>query len=149
LVLLTLLASGQFLEEARLVFQSALDRFAEFLPTSVQKSYFVLSEVEREVLNSTLEKYRPGQSKPILVGGNKVIKPALRLMIDYRLVIEEIKDAEVITGYTRMGGCRVSEGSARSGSISNIQSALRAQSQKGSFSRRFGYRPSDRYRSTA
>jgi hypothetical protein len=31
---------------------------------------------------------------------DKVRKPALRLMTDYRLVIEEIKDAEAITSYT-------------------------------------------------
>jgi hypothetical protein len=36
-----------------------------------------------------------------LVGGNNRLKPALRLMTDYRLMIEEIKDAEVITSYTR------------------------------------------------
>jgi len=38
----------------------------EFLPRSVQKSYFMLSDAEREVLNSA----------------------ALRLMADYRLVLE-------------------------------------------------------------
>ena len=32
----------------------------EFQPTSVQKSYFMLSEAEHKVLNSALEKYRPG-----------------------------------------------------------------------------------------
>jgi hypothetical protein len=73
----------------------------KYLPTSVQKSYFMLSDAERDVLNRALEKYRPGQSEPILVGGEKVLKPALRLMSDYRVVIEEIKDAEVITSYTR------------------------------------------------
>ena len=72
----------------------------EFLPTSVQKSYFMLSEAERAVLNSALEKYRPGQSKPILVGGETLLKPALSLMTSYRLVIEEIKDTEAITSYT-------------------------------------------------
>ena len=41
----------------------------ESLPTSVQKSYFMLSDSERNVLNHGLEKYRPGQSEPILVGG--------------------------------------------------------------------------------
>src|SRR5271165_6173315 len=43
----------------------------EFLPTSVQKSYFMLSDAERDVLNSALEKYRTGQAEPILVGGEK------------------------------------------------------------------------------
>jgi hypothetical protein len=74
---------------------------AELLPTSVQKSYFMLSDTERNVLNTALEKYRPGQAEPILVGGMKTLKPALRLATSYRLVIEEIKGSEVITSYTR------------------------------------------------
>jgi hypothetical protein len=37
----------------------------------------------------------------ILVGGNNRLKPALRLMSDYRLVIEEIKEAKATTSYTR------------------------------------------------
>ena len=73
----------------------------EFLPTSVQKSYFLLSNAEREVLNSALEKYQPGESEPILVGGNNLLKPALRLMSDYRVVLEEVKGAELVTTYTR------------------------------------------------
>src|ERR1700724_2706266 len=73
----------------------------EFLPTSVQKSYFMLSDAERDVLNRALEKYRPSQSEPILVGGENVLKHALRLMSVYRLVVEEVKDAEVTTSYTR------------------------------------------------
>ena len=72
-----------------------------FLPTSVQKSYFMLSDAERYVLNTALEKYRPEQSEPIPVGGRKALKPALRLMTLYRLVIEEIKDSRAITSYTR------------------------------------------------
>ena len=39
--------------------------------------------------------------KPILDGGGKLIKPALQWMTSYRLVIEELKDTEVITNYTR------------------------------------------------
>ena len=74
---------------------------AEVLPTSVQKTYFTLSDPVRNVLNTALEKYRPSQSEPILVGGENLLKPALRLMTRYRLVIEEIKDAEVITNHTR------------------------------------------------
>jgi hypothetical protein len=74
---------------------------AQLLPTSVQKSYFMLTDAERGVLNTALEKYRPGQSEPILVGGKNLLKLALRLMTWYRLVIEEIKDAEVIKSYTR------------------------------------------------
>jgi hypothetical protein len=73
----------------------------KLLPTRVQKSYFMLSDAERGVLNSALEKYRPRRSEPILGGGEKVLKPALRLMSNYRLMIKDIKDAEVITSYTR------------------------------------------------
>jgi hypothetical protein len=80
----------------------AIDKGLErFLPTSVQKSYFMLSDAERKVLNTALEKYQPGQSEPIYVGGGNVLKPALRLMRNYRLVIEEIKDSQAITSYTR------------------------------------------------
>jgi plasmid replication initiation protein len=61
----------------------------------------MLSDAERAVLNTALQKYRPGQSEPILVGNSKVFKPALRLMTWYRLVIEEITDAGVITSFTR------------------------------------------------
>jgi hypothetical protein len=45
----------------------------------------MLSEAERTILNTALEKYQPGQSEPILVGGMNVFKPALRLMVYYRL----------------------------------------------------------------
>jgi Initiator Replication protein len=61
----------------------------------------MLSDAERNVLNCALEKYRPNQSEPILVGGSNLLKPALRLMSYYRLVVEEIKDSEVTTSYTR------------------------------------------------
>ena len=71
------------------------------LPTGVQKSYFMLSEAERAVLNTALEKYRPGQSEPIFVGGHKVLNPALRLMKLYRLAIDEIQDGQAVTRYTR------------------------------------------------
>ena len=43
------------------------------------------------------------QQHAILVGGDNRLKPALRLMSDYRLVIEEIKEAKAITSYTRWG----------------------------------------------
>jgi hypothetical protein len=61
----------------------------------------MLSDSDRNVLNIGLQKYRPGQSEPILVGGEKLLKPALRLISEYRLRIDEIKDAEVVTSYTR------------------------------------------------
>jgi hypothetical protein len=35
------------------------------------------------------------------VGGGNVLKPALRLMTSYRLAIQEIKDSQAITSYTR------------------------------------------------
>jgi len=71
------------------------------LPTSVQKSYFMLSDVERAILNTALEKYQPGQSEPILVGGEKVLKTALRLMTWRRLKIDEVLDGRAVTSYTR------------------------------------------------
>jgi hypothetical protein len=81
---------------------SVIDKgLEESLPIGVQKSYFMLSETERDLLNNALEKYRPGQAEPILVGGMKMFKPALRLATSYRLVIEEIMGSEVITSYTR------------------------------------------------
>jgi hypothetical protein len=61
----------------------------------------VLSDVERNVLNIGLQKYRPEQSEPIFVGGEKLLKPALRLMNDYRLRIDEINGGTVLTSYTR------------------------------------------------
>jgi plasmid replication initiation protein len=73
----------------------------ESLPIGVQKSYFMLSDAERDLLNRALEKFRPGQAEPLLVGGIKTFKTALRLATSYRLVIEEIKDSEAITSYTR------------------------------------------------
>ena len=71
------------------------------LPTGVQKSYFMLSEAERAVLNTALEKYRPGQSEAVFVGGGDVLKPALRLMTSYRLAIDDFTDSHAITIYTR------------------------------------------------
>jgi hypothetical protein len=73
----------------------------ESLPTSVQKSYFMLGERERNLLNDALQKYRPGWSEPILIGGANVLRPALRLMNVYRLRIDEIKGGTVVTSHTR------------------------------------------------
>ena len=53
------------------------------------------------MLNLGLQKFRPGQTEPILVGGEKLLKPALQLMNVYRLRIDEIKVGAVITSYTR------------------------------------------------
>jgi plasmid replication initiation protein len=48
-----------------------------------------------------LQKYRPGRTDLILVGGIAQLKPALWLMMSYRLVIREVEGAEVLTSYTR------------------------------------------------
>ena len=83
----------------------------QFLLTSIQKSYFTLSRPERAVLDTALQKYRPGRSDLIPVRGIAQLKPALRLMTDYRLVIQEVTDAEVFTNYTRWLECvQVKEG---------------------------------------
>ena len=85
----------------------------------------MLSESDRDVLNRTLEKYRPAQSTPISVGGNNLLKPALRLMTAYRLMIEEIKDAEVITSYTRwVDAVQVKGAENQEVYLFNTQSAL-------------------------
>jgi plasmid replication initiation protein len=65
----------------------------------------MLTEKERDVLNRALEKYRPGRSEPILIGDEKLLKPALRLMSDYRLRIDEIKEDAVVSSYTRWLEC--------------------------------------------
>ena len=71
----------------------------QFLPTAIQKSYYMLSDAQRAILNTALAKYRAGQSEPILVGGIKALKPALRLMTWYRLKIEEVLDDRAVTSY--------------------------------------------------
>jgi plasmid replication initiation protein len=74
---------------------------AQFLPASVQKSYFMVSRPTRAVLDTALQKYRPGRSDLILIGGISLLKPALRLMMSYRLVIQDVAGFEVLTSYTR------------------------------------------------
>jgi hypothetical protein len=61
----------------------------------------MLSRPTRAVLDTALQKYRAGRNEPVLVGGISLLKPALRLMIDYRLVIQEVEGPEVLTSYTR------------------------------------------------
>jgi plasmid replication initiation protein len=78
---------------------------AQLLPTSIQKSYFMLSGSARAVLDTALRKYRPAQSEPIRVGGIAQLKPALRLMTAYCLVIQEVAGAEVLTSYTKWLEC--------------------------------------------
>ncbi len=74
---------------------------AQFLPTSVQKSYFMLSRSARAVLDTALGKYRPGRTDLISVGGITQLKPALRLMTYYRLMAQEVTGPEVVISYTR------------------------------------------------
>jgi len=81
--------------------QNSVTDLERFLPTAVQKSYFMLSDAERDVLKTALEKYQPGPYEPIFVGGANLLKPALRLMSAYRLVIDEIKDTKAVRSYTR------------------------------------------------
>jgi plasmid replication initiation protein len=78
---------------------------ADFLPTSIQKSYFMLTRSARAVLDIALQKYRTERTEPLLVGGIAQLKPALRLMMDYPLVIEEGTGAGVVTSYTRWLEC--------------------------------------------
>jgi plasmid replication initiation protein len=73
----------------------------QFLPTSVQKSYFMLSRSVRAVLDTALRKYHPGRTDLIPVGGIVQLKPALRLMTSYRLTIRDVVGNEVLTSYTR------------------------------------------------
>jgi hypothetical protein len=61
----------------------------------------MLSRPERAVLDIALQKYRAGRSERVMVGGINLLRPALRLMTDYRLVIQEVEGPEVITSYTR------------------------------------------------
>jgi len=83
----------------------------QFLPTSVQKSYFMLSREARAVLDTALQKYRPGRTDLVPIGGTAQLKPALQLMTEYRLVIQDINGAEVLTSYTRWLECvQVTEG---------------------------------------
>ena len=61
----------------------------------------MLSHPTRTVLDTALQKYKTGRTEPVLVGGITQLKPALRLMTDYRLVIQEVEGPEVLTSYTR------------------------------------------------
>jgi hypothetical protein len=98
---------------------------AEALPTSVQKSYFMLTDAERNVLNIGLQKYRPVQSEPILIRGENMLKPALRLKSDYRLRIDEIKGARGRHQLHPMVGVRGNDRIGKSGGLHCIQSELR------------------------
>ncbi|MBV8967874.1 MAG: hypothetical protein JO331_02300 [Verrucomicrobia bacterium] len=70
------------------------------VPTSVQKSYFILTDQEREVLNTALRSYRPGQTEPILAGKKKDLEAALNLLTHYRIAMEDIVGGQIIRRYT-------------------------------------------------
>jgi hypothetical protein len=59
----------------------------------------------RGVLDTALWKYRPGRSDLIPVGRTAQLQPALRLMTAYRLMIQEVTSAEIVTSYTRWLEC--------------------------------------------
>ena len=61
----------------------------------------MLSPAEPAVLDAALQKYRAGRNEPVLVGGITLLKPALRLMTDYRLTIQEVEGPGILTSYTR------------------------------------------------
>jgi hypothetical protein len=46
---------------------------ARFLRNGVQKSYFLLSKADRDVLNIALVEYQPTKSEAILVGGARLL----------------------------------------------------------------------------
>jgi hypothetical protein len=91
-----------------------------FLPTGVQKSYIMLSDAERTVLNTALGKYQPGQSEPILVGGKNLLKPALRLMTAYRLANRGDQGFPSDHELHPVGGCRAGQRSGKSGSLPDL-----------------------------
>ena len=61
----------------------------------------MLSRSARAVLDTALGKYRPGRTDLISVGGITRLKPALRLMTYYRLMIQEVTGTEIVISYTR------------------------------------------------
>ena len=63
----------------------------------------MLSRSARAVLDTALQKYHPGRTDLIPVGGIDQLKPALRLMTAYRLVIQEVTAAEVSVDSIRPG----------------------------------------------
>src|SRR6201999_1115622 len=61
----------------------------------------MLSRSTRAVLDTALQKYRPGRTDLIPIGGIAQLKPALRLMMTYRLVIQDTNGSAGLTTYTR------------------------------------------------
>jgi hypothetical protein len=90
----------------------------------------MLSRSARGVLDTALQKYRPGHSVLISVGGIDQLKPALRLMVSYRLVLQNVVGAEAFTIYTRwLESVEVKEGAeprgCGTGSLCGLQPAVR------------------------
>jgi hypothetical protein len=85
----------------------------------------MLSSSARAVLDTALRKYRAGRTDLIPVGGVAQLKPALRLMTAYRLMIQEVTGAEVVTLHQV---ARMRPGKGRNGarSLRSVQPALRA-----------------------
>ena len=96
---------------------------AEF-PTSVQKSYFMLSQSARAVLDTALRKHRPGRSDLIPVGGIAQLKPALRLMTAYRLMIQEVTGAGGRDQLHQVARMRSGKGRHGARSLRSVQPAL-------------------------
>jgi hypothetical protein len=85
----------------------------------------MLSRSARAVLNAALQQYRAGRTEPILVGGIAQLKPAMRLMMAYRLVIQEGERVEeVVTSYTRVARMRAGKGRQGAGNLRCVQPAL-------------------------
>ncbi len=51
-----------------------------FVPIRMPAGPPILSQADRDVLNIALGKYQPAKSEPMLVGGARLLKPALRLL---------------------------------------------------------------------
>ena len=73
---------------------------AEVLPTASRKATSC-SRMQSAMYSTSVSKNIDLVSLKILAGGEKLLKPALRVMSEYRLRIDEIKGAEVVTSYTR------------------------------------------------
>lgn len=84
----------------------------------------MLSRSARAVLDTALQKYRRGKRDLIPVGGIAQLKPALRLMTAYRVVIQEVTGAEVLTSYTRWLECVQVERRPGAGSLRSLQPTL-------------------------
>ena len=86
-------------------------------------------KAERNELNIGLQKYRPGRSEPILMGGANLLKPALQLMNVYRLRIDEINWVGSVLGYYRFKSSAIAENCSNAASSS---SAISSASTSGS-----------------